>query len=328
MVSAPLVLVEGLVEVLFANPRALRSMPDFVERAVVRLYLNRDRIQIGMHPQCSRYSEDLLYTLKPGRCAFKNREFDTPYGINSQGLRDSEDALKGPEVIFLGDSFTMGLGARQDEAFPQVVAALSGLRTLNAGIASYGTARESMMLAKLDRSNLKAVVIQYTDNDYSENRFFAETGGLRKSTPERFRRLSEKGRRNARYFPFKYSYYIFRESLSLLKTPRERPSLEDEITVLLAALNKVADTVPGVPIFVFTVRVPLDVYRRFNALLQKRLERNPVLAGRVALANIAHDFTPNKGFILAGHWRAPYHRTIANRLADFLKEKNITGTVR
>ncbi len=327
MVAAPLMLVEAAVEVLLANAQILKSMPNFVEKALVRLYLHRDRIQIGMHPECSRFSEDLLYTLRPGRCEFKNREYDTPYRINSQGLRDSEDALKAPEVIFLGDSFTMGWGVHQDEAFPQVVAALSGLRTLNTGIASYGTARESMMLAKLDQSNLKAVVIQYTDNDYGENRFFTETGGLRKSTRERFQRLSEKGQRNARYFPFKYSYYIFRESLRLLKSPGENPPLEDEITALLAVLKKVVETAPGVPVVVFTVRVPLDVYRRFNGLLQKRLGRDPALEGRVAVANIAHDFTPNKGFILDGHWRAPYHRTIAKRLADFLKERSITGTV-
>jgi hypothetical protein len=328
MVAAPLMLVEAAVELLLANPQTLKSMPGFVENAVVRLYLHRDRIQIGMHPECSRFSEDLLYTLRPGQCRFKNREYDTPYRINSQGLRDSEDALKSPEVIFLGDSFTMGWGVHQDEAFPQVAAALSGLHTLNAGIASYGTARESILLAKLDRSNLKAIVIQYTDNDYGENRFFAETGGLRKSTRKRFQRLSEKGQRNTRYFPFKYSYYIFRESLRLLKTPGKSPSLEDEITALLAVLKKVADAVPGVPVVVFTVRVPLDVYRRFNGLLQKRLGRNPALAGQVTIADIAYDFTLNKGFILDGHWRAPYHRTIAKRLVDFLKERSITGTVR
>ncbi len=100
------------------------------------------------------------------------------------------------------------------------------------------------------------------------------------------------------------------------------------LTALLAVLKKVVETAPGVPVVVFTVRVPLDVYRRFNGLLQKRLGRDPALEGRVAVANIAHDFTPNKGFILDGHWRAPYHRTIAKRLADFLKERSITGTVR
>ena len=130
MIAAPLALVEGTVELLLTNPQTLKSLPGFMEKAVVRLYLNRDRIQIGMHRECSRYSKDLLYTLKPGGCAFKNREYDTPYQINSQGLRDSKDSLKSPEVIFLGDSFTMGLGVHQDEAFSQIVASLSGLRTL------------------------------------------------------------------------------------------------------------------------------------------------------------------------------------------------------
>ena len=60
MVAAPLMLVEAAVEVLLANAQILKSMPNFVEKALVRLYLHRDRIQIGMHPECSRFSEDLL----------------------------------------------------------------------------------------------------------------------------------------------------------------------------------------------------------------------------------------------------------------------------
>jgi len=78
MIAAPLALVEGTVEFLLTNPQTLKSLPGFMEKAVVRLYLNRDRIQIGMHPECSRYSKDLLYTLKPGAARSKTANTTLP----------------------------------------------------------------------------------------------------------------------------------------------------------------------------------------------------------------------------------------------------------
>ena len=51
----------------------------------------------------------------------------------------------------LGDSYAMGWGVEQGESFPEILEAATGLRVLNAGVPSYGTPRELLMLERLDR---------------------------------------------------------------------------------------------------------------------------------------------------------------------------------
>ncbi|MGO8056386.1 hypothetical protein, partial [Rhizobium leguminosarum] len=51
----------------------------------------------------------------------------------------------------------------------QQIEKISGLRVLNAGISSYGTAREIELLKQLDTSALKFIMIQYCSNDDAEN---------------------------------------------------------------------------------------------------------------------------------------------------------------
>lgn len=88
------------------------------------------------------------YRLQPGfRGTVTNRvEFDTPVAINRQGLRGPEAGAKAPgtfRVLTLGDSFTFGVGARQEETYPaqlQSILRSRGVRAevLNAGAPGYG----------------------------------------------------------------------------------------------------------------------------------------------------------------------------------------------
>src|SRR5262249_14136512 len=134
--------------------------------------------------QCSQYDPDLTYTLRPGRCTFENLEFRTDVRVNRLGLRDEEDALSRPDVIVLGDSHAMGWGVEHDETFSHVLAEKTALRVLDAGISSYGTVREMRLLDRLDVSQLRALVIQYSDNDLAENRSFRDHGNRLPITSE------------------------------------------------------------------------------------------------------------------------------------------------
>jgi len=67
-----------------------------------------------------------------------------------------------------------------------VLGGLTGLRTLNAGISSYATAREIALLDRLDTSRLKCHVIQYAHNDLEENASFFLADRQIPSSPERF----------------------------------------------------------------------------------------------------------------------------------------------
>lgn len=114
-------------------------------------YMDWERSIVQYEPACARYDAELTYTLRPGTCWFANREFDVELRINSLGVRDDEAALTAPEIVVLGDSFTMGWGVAQEQAFPHRLARLTGRRVLNAGVSSYGTARELEMYRRVDR---------------------------------------------------------------------------------------------------------------------------------------------------------------------------------
>lgn len=173
-VALTLLLLEGaLFGLRHLPPGAVRSPFTALARA---LYQSEWHIAHA-EPACGRFEPQLSYTLRPGRCLFQNDEFRTELRVNRAGLRDDEASLDAPEVIVLGDSYALGWGVEQDEAFPQRLEALTGARVLNAGVSSYGTARAMMLLERLDRSGLRALVIQYNANDFAENRTWQARGG-------------------------------------------------------------------------------------------------------------------------------------------------------
>ncbi len=81
------------------------------------------------------------YRIAPGfRGTISNQiEFNTEVSTNSFGLRGPEIGPKrGRRVLALGDSFTFGVGARQEEAWPARLAEILGAEVLNAGAPGFG----------------------------------------------------------------------------------------------------------------------------------------------------------------------------------------------
>ncbi|WP_170399627.1 hypothetical protein [Ruegeria arenilitoris] len=140
-------------------------------------------------PDCARYDPELGYTLRPGNCVFENTGFSTELDVNSAGYRDNEASLDAPEIVVLGDSQAMGWGVGQGKTFADIIEAETGRKTLNTGVSSYGTARELMALDRVDLSNLKTVIIQYSDNDGYENRHYLSEGTLSAMSEETYSQL-------------------------------------------------------------------------------------------------------------------------------------------
>ena len=151
------------------------------------------------------YDKGLFYRLNPNsNSVFANREFSNQISINSVGLRDDEESLEKPSVICLGDSYTMGWGVENNESYPQQLESISGLRVLNAGIPSYGTARELELLKQLDTSAAKYIIIQYCSNDDGENEASKENQyQLRISSQNTFDSLLSGYNWGRTYFPGK-----------------------------------------------------------------------------------------------------------------------------
>ncbi|HZL98758.1 MAG TPA: hypothetical protein VFD43_00775, partial [Planctomycetota bacterium] len=174
LLALPL-LAEALLALLLARPGLVPEWPALRD-AVRRVYVLEDWSVLQAQPGALAADPALGYRLRPGRLGLRNREYDTELAVNSAGLRDDEASLDGPELIVLGDSFALGWGVAQDESFPQQLERITGLKVLNAGLPSYGTARELLLLRTLDRSRLRAVVVQYFLNDHPENLAWLEGG--------------------------------------------------------------------------------------------------------------------------------------------------------
>jgi lysophospholipase L1-like esterase len=81
------------------------------------------------------------YRIAPGfRGTISNQlEFDTKVSTNRFGLRGPEIGPKrGLRVLALGDSFTFGVGAREEETWPARLAEILGAEVLNAGAPGFG----------------------------------------------------------------------------------------------------------------------------------------------------------------------------------------------
>jgi lysophospholipase L1-like esterase len=205
-------LLEGIVAYSFRNPP--RSL---IPGQLLRyLHVQFDRPVIQVMPACAMYDSQVTYRLRPGHCTFASREFSNELSINSLGTRDDDASLQHPEVVALGDSLTMGWGVDQEQTFPQVFEKLTGRRTLNAGISSFGTARELKFLERIDRSAMTDLIIQYTDNDLQENQQFATTGKLRILSEEHYNRTVDDHRRARRYYPGKYAFNLMVQIRSML----------------------------------------------------------------------------------------------------------------
>jgi lysophospholipase L1-like esterase len=109
---------------------------------------------------------------RPNRHAFlMGVQFDT----NSKGLRDREFSYEKPpgrlRIMMLGDSFTVGWGAKFDETFPKRIERMYADRgiqaeAINTGVGNYNTIQEvEYYLTEGYKYNPDIVVLNFTFND-------------------------------------------------------------------------------------------------------------------------------------------------------------------
>jgi lysophospholipase L1-like esterase len=124
-------------------------------------------------PGCITPDPDLIYKPSNGTCKFDDIEFKTTLHFTDEG-RNTGPKPEGTGIAVIGDSHAMGWGVNDNETFSAYLQTLSGRPVYNLGVASYGTARELIRLEKsgvLDK--VDTVIIQYCNNDLSENLKFA-----------------------------------------------------------------------------------------------------------------------------------------------------------
>jgi hypothetical protein len=286
-------------------------------------YMHWERSIVQYEPRCTRFDAELAYTLRPGRCRFANREFDVQLAINSLGVRDEERALVAPAVVMLGDSFTMGWGVGQEEAFPQRFAKLSGRRVLNAGVSSYGTVRELKLLRRIDTSAMTDLVIQYACNDEQENRFAAEHGNeLEIMSEAELERLTTEHAERRRYFPGKYVRRflpLWVEHARWAGRGPARPPADDpsaEVDAFLAALAAAHVDLSRVQVVVFELNGHDGNDDRFTSRLAERSAEagRPRFLHRLRTVDVASLLTADDYFFYDDHLNPRGHEKIAHAL--------------
>lgn len=159
-----------------------------VSLGVAEVGLRISNFWIGRHSDTMftviEHDELLGWRLKPNireKIDFVDIE-GIPLRSNSLGFWDKEFT---PEkeagkcrVVFLGDSFTWGLGVREEERFTNLLAEVNpGWETLNFGVPAYGTDQSLLLWERTAyRYNPDLVILTIYQNDYVDNMYVVRYG--------------------------------------------------------------------------------------------------------------------------------------------------------
>jgi hypothetical protein len=323
------VVVEIVLAATMTAPSAAGAMPRNVRVLFQQVYRHFNRSIVQFEPACAQYDPELTYLLRPGRCSFDNVEFTTELRINRAGLRDEDSALEAPDVIVLGDSYAMGWGVQQEETLSYVLARVSGLKVLNAGISSYGTVRELKLLDRLDTSRLKVLVVQYNETDLVENLAFRDHGGaVPILAAGQYQATVDWYQARQGYWPGKYTSGLFMKITRLEapdpNAPRTPASISalDEATLFVNVLARGTKTpLDGVKLIVFEASEQIRPPRSFlaNVAVVSRGDQQPAYVQRLRALDVAPLLEEHDFYSLDDHLRASGHEKIGRALAEAIK---------
>lgn len=318
-----ILLLEGIAALAYKN---YDKVPAIFLRGMRHYYFAYDRNIIQMNQECGEFHKELGYTLRPGNCSFSNLEFETEYAINSLGVRDDEKSLQAPEIIVLGDSYAMGWGVEGDETFAQVLEARTGKSVLNLGISSYGTAREVQLLNKVDLSRLRYLVIQYCENDYYENKAFADNNNvLATMSREKYEEVAKQEalQQKNHYFPGKYAFKLLPAMIRyplkavFFEDQEDEIDPEEEIATFLNVIYDSEILNKDIDLVVFEANEQAKNDGIFVANVKQRLGEAP-FAARVKVLELADMLNPDDYFLVDSHFKPSAHRKIADGIIKIL----------
>lgn len=303
-------------------------IPAFLSKGYRALYVYHNCNVIQVSPECSEYDSNFYYNLKPNNtCTFSNIEFSNTFTSNSKGFRDDDSSLIQPQIICTGDSFMMGWGVDQQQALPAQLEQLTGKRTLNTAMSSFGTARELMRYRLLDTSAVQYLVIQYCGNDNAENKIFIDhQNKLPISSRASYDSLKVKQEWSKRYFPGKYfllaaKFWAKEKVQTMMGKPPATIGLPLEYD---RDARMFLDILKLFPInFQRTKIIVLEgidgTYKSgFKPAVDKLLGESTYKAhfgNNIQVLDVAPLLQPDDFYILDGHFRSSAHRKIAEAIA-------------
>lgn len=322
--------------------RQPRSLPERLTGYLTNIYTSGFMNCIQYDEEVSHFDQQLQYLLTPGSHEFNNVEFKTRVDVNSKGIRDSEANLQSPEMIFLGDSFTMGWGVDNEESYVREFERKTGKRVLNAGVSSFGTAREYMLFKHLPTDSCKVLFIQYCENDLLENFMFYHKGERLAEEQELLEGYRKYVRINLvvkNYYPFKHVYWVIRGLNAVrnletrFRTWQERlaraeikeqtgPSFPtDHQPYVVKVLKALRDEYHG-PIVFFHLDKQFSptLRNQLTQMIENNKELNIFWLDTQAAGLSAGDY-----FLLDMHLNEKGHQKLAKTLTEFVMENQLIG---
>jgi hypothetical protein len=316
----PVGLFFAVCSFLSFHPAVSESLP-LLEPVARGAYFGR-LVPIQFRPECARYDARVTYLLKPGSCRFGEVVFNTQVSVNSFGLRDDEKSLIAPQVIVLGDSHAMGHGVEDDETFSAVLERQLARKVLNAGVSSFGTARELMLLRLLDTSAARVIVIQYCDNDLDENLALKDDGTLPILTEMEYRRLVERAAASYRDWLMPGFGVLERiasrigRAVGVAREPSAaNPHVDSFSRVIAQSLNLLR----GRKVIVLELNGGGRILPGFIEKARQRLDH---LGLDITFLDVSKVLRPEDYLPLDGHMRPSGHKKVATLLEAAIRETN------
>lgn len=332
---AVLVVLEVSLGLLFQviGTTQIRRMPGELKHFLSLVYTRGFMNTVQFDSSISHFDPKLQYLFKPGTHNFSNLEFENALSINSVGLRDDEESLENPKVVFLGDSYTMGWGVEKEEAFEMLFEKEMQVSCLNTGVSSYGTAREYLLLDRLSLDSCKLMFIQYCANDLLENYMLSNNG--RELAPQE--KLKEAYELYCRinilyknYYPFKHVYWLIRGMtiysgladwlVSFQQQDGAADPVGDDHGIYLSKiLRLIRDNYQGEIVFYHLDAVyPEELTRQLEGTV-----RDPELNIHwLDMSKIG--LQPTDYFLLDPHINVSGHRKVADALVSFVRDMGIS----
>lgn len=313
------------------SPSFFARLPGNVKVNIRSQYMDLDRNIIQYMPECARFDPQLTYTLKPGECTFENPEFRNRISINSLGVRDDETSLDSPEVIVLGDSLTMGWGVDNMMAFPFIIEKKSGKKVLSAAVSSYGTVREVLLMDRVDTSALEYLIIQYSDNDFSENISFDRTP---RRPPEFYESIVIAHADEKKYY---FGKHIVRYIRALLDMETANPPQYTvtsataargplaEVQYFLKALLRSSSDLSGVRIIVTEIGLNAHNDKEFTGALREGIKQEG-LPGHISgmeIIDLSGILSSDDYYQIDDHLNSSGHRKIAEAVLSAMSEEKM-----
>lgn len=324
---------EWYLNIKLNNPA---DSPEWLFPALRKYYHEHDRKILQMYPEFAHYDSTLFYALNTGTWTFSNREFSNEYHINSACVRDDEASLNAPEIIVLGDSYTLGWGVDQNENYPALLEEMLGAKVLNTGVSSYGTAREVKSLERFNTDSLKILIIQYCPNDLRENQDCVFSGNvLNVSTEKNYNLACENHQATAGYFPFKHILNIpgYFNPKEKPKPAAPMPEMKIDSSRLIGtaeAFVSILKASPAIPKDVQILVFSLEAQKCDNSfidavkpVLDKQFATS--LHDRVSYVDIAGKIDTTHRFLMDPHLNAAGHQVIADALVDHINNLDMSS---